>query len=295
MSSSASSDSRQRPARARREDDRPREFSPAWWGFGGVAILLTPVVLYLIFSGNPKVVTHDKEEKTKVAQRLDDGRELHRMMEAFLNASTPEEKAGFVRGGASLLPAMKEWYARHPDEPGGEYRPGPSTASEWIGGREFTLFGGRNRMDDPVETVAENLPEGFRLDWRCLTGAGDMEWEDWLKERPQRAITMRGMARPDGYYDGPFRDESKYFCIKISDPNSDLTVWAYAERAGSTGKSLEERLTTPETTIKLTGSFKFPDSSGRLPQVLAERVGAMGWLDESVSQSPAVKEKQPAR
>jgi hypothetical protein len=149
-----------------------------------------------------------------------------------------------------------------------------------------------------LETIAERSPEGLRLDWRCLTAAGDMEWEDWLRDRPQQPVTMRGTARTDEYYAGPFADKSKYLCVKITDVESAFTVWAYAERAGPAGKYLEERLPVPEESAKVTGTFTFPanpsPTADRIPQVLATRIGTMGWLDESVSQSPAVKEKQPA-
>jgi hypothetical protein len=275
------------------------EVSPAWWGFAGAVCLLTPVVAYLVLHRGPEpahvVVDADRDTAT-VTRHLDERAELHSLMEKFLLAATPEEKAPLVRGGAALLPAMKAWYARHPDEPGGKYTPGTATASEWIGGREFTLFGGRNRLDIPVETIAERSPEGIRLDWRCLTGAGDMEWEDWLRDRPQQSVTMRGFARTDEYYAGPFADKAKYLCVKVTDPDSAFTVWAYAERNGADGRHLSEQLPVPENSIRVTGAFAFPpDSSGSIPQVLATHIGTMGWLDESLSQSPDIKEKPPAR
>jgi hypothetical protein len=279
--------------------DALAEISPAWWGFAGVVLLLTPVVSYLVLNRRPAPVasSFENREEVKVAQHLDDRTEVHSLLAKFLQASTPEEKVPFVRGGASLLPAMKSWYAHHPDEPGGNYHPGPSTVSEWIGGREFTLFGGRDRFEDVRETIAERLPEGLRLDWRCLTGAGDLEWEDWLRDRPQRPVTMRGTARTDELYEGSFADKSKYLCVKITDVTSNFTVWAYAERLSAHGKYLSDRLPSPEESAKVTGTFAFPENpspvAAHTPQVLATRIGTMGWLDESLSQSPAVRETPP--
>ena len=295
----------QRMSRSRKRSGRLRltevitEVSPAWWGFAGVVCLLTPVITFLVLRRLPEQVPRVVESTVDVAtvtRHLDERAELHSLMEKFLLATTPEEKAPLVRGSAMLLPVMKAWYTRHPDEPGGKYTPGTATASEWVGGREFTLFGGRSRLGIPVETIAERSPEGIRLDWRCLTGAGDMEWEDWLRDRPQQSVTMRGFARTDDYYAGPFADKSKYLCVKIADPDSAFTVWAYADRNDADGRHLIEQLPAAENSIKVTGTFTFPpDSSGRIPQVLATHIGTMGWLDESLSQSPDIKEKPPAR
>jgi hypothetical protein len=293
--------SREKSPLATRLTDALAEISPAWWGMAGVLLLLTPVVSYLVLNKRaaPPRPSLEGREDVKIAKRLDQRAELTSLMEKFLNASTPQEKVPFVRGGETLLPAMKAWYARHPDEPGGNYRPGPATVSDWIGGREFTLFGGRDRFDGIQETVAERLPEGMRLDWRCLTGAGDMEWEDWLRERPQRPVTMRGIARTDEFYEGPFSDEAKYLCVKVADVTSNFSVWAYAERTSPGGQLLDERLPGPEASTKITGLFSFPanpaPTAARIPQVLVTRIGIMGWVDESVSHSPAINEKQPAR
>lgn len=257
------------------------------------ALVLTGAIILMVLlrkgdpappSPPPLTVT----ERAEITENLGDRAALHDLLEKFLAATTPEEKAPLVRGGTAMLPALRAYYAKRPDEPPG-YKPGPATAVETILGRKFTLFGGRDRFDAPLETVAEHLPDGPRLDWRCLTGAGGMEWEDWLRDRPRQPVTMRGHARRDEFYEGPFADKAKWFCFKVTDASASFTVWAYLLRDTVAGRRLQERLYDAQAVERVSGRFVFPEQSAPFaqgtPQVEAEYISELGWMDEEVPEN----------
>lgn len=230
--------------------------------------------------------------------------DLSAALSGFFRAETPEEKAAFVRGGARMIPAMQAYYARHPDEPAdlksASGRPYQDEAGEF-------LFVQAVAGEERRELMMESGPGGVQIDWRSLTGAGDMPWEEWLREKPVRPVTMRAKASLDDYYNGDFTDSAKYLCLKLTSPDGQATVWAYAERGPDQFRSLEkvlggsreeqepaeevaapmgvlgqsDRPSLPSTRLTATLSFPAQNSPTGLPQVQLISVSEGGWIDRS--------------
>ncbi len=208
------------------------------------------------------------------------------LLKNFFTAQTPEEKAPFVRGGDTMLPAMRKYYALHPDEPA-DVRLNDSVQFETDGGVDLVLLTGVfTKSTLPFDTFVERTPAGLRLDWRFLTGNGEMEWSQWVNERPARPVAQRVMLCLDDFYAGAFSNPKDWVSLKITDIAITSTVWAYAKRFSDTGLSVVQLTAGGLRTIRMVGSFEFPPAVKGVqpldtPQVFMRSVVSRGWLDRS--------------
>lgn len=211
--------------------------------------------------------------------------EVRRTMARFFAATTPREKAALVRGGMRLLPAMIAYYRVHPDEPA-EFHLASNVEFTSGPGGEFVTVSGTTGDGRGFDTPVELTPDGPRLDWRYFTGAGDMEWQDWIVARPAHPVRQRGIGILDDYYAGLYADPEKWICLRVTDMTLNTTVWAYADRNGPFREPLL-RLSGMTVPVRLQGTFEFSAGSGAtaaersIPQVLLCGLEDYGWLDQS--------------
>jgi hypothetical protein len=207
------------------------------------------------------------------------------VVEAFFKAQTPEEKSAFVRGGSAMLPALQNYYRLREDEPAG-FKLNPHLDFGSCEGREFVFLRGTAAPGHDVETLVELTPQGPRLDWRFLTGMGELEWAEWVTARPARQTVMRVEGVLDDYYAGDFQNPREWLCVRIRDAGHTSAVWAYTPRISDTGLTLFRQLNGRRGPVRFTGTFTFPakppgPGADRAPQVNLCRVHTQGWLDRS--------------
>lgn len=231
------------------------------WAVGFALVLLGAVSTQILQSGGTPRAKLQVTAPTPVESAYARGVEQMRtLMEQFFAASSPEEKARFVRGGAAMLPAMREWYAAHPDESGSFHLEGTVNIPD---GRGFVMVRGVNDAGRTLQALLEETPGGWLLDWRSCTGAGDLPWDRWLTARPPQPVTQRVVAMLDSVYPAPW-DEAKFLCLKISNAADTAGAWAYVERATAAGQELAALLSPPpggppvRNRLRFTGVFSFP-------------------------------------
>jgi len=223
-------------------------------------------------------------EKGHIQEMAARGPEAVNVLKAFLRMTCPEDKVEYVRGGAAMLPAMRSYYATHADE-AEEFESATRIGLADYDGREFFQIRGLSSTGKAIEALVEVTPAGLKLDWRFLTGAGEMEWADWIKSHPAQEITMRAEAVLDNYYAGPFSDAEEWLCLKMTDASRSTTVWAYTPRNSREGITLYRQLRIRTGSVGFTGTFSFPiplpPGHGSAPQVRLYSVATEGWLDRS--------------
>ena len=226
----------------------------------------------------------DAEHSSSVAGMIP---EMKKAVQSFFAAQSPEEKSALVRGGEALLPAMRQYYQRHPLEPA-VVKVDSNVEFVNDGGLEFVHLTGRSAAGDPFDAIVQGTPSGPRIDWRHLTGSGTLEWTDWLRLRPAKPTTLCVIATLDDYYAGPFTGPEKWICIKITDISRVSTVWAYADRKSATGVLLARELRDRKRVLKFRAAFEFPVQTGSAstlneftPQVVVRSIQRLDWIDRS--------------
>jgi hypothetical protein len=153
-------------------------------------------------------------------------------------------------------------------------------------GREFIFATGTDTEKAGFEAAVERSPAGLRLDWRYLTGAGEMEWRRWIDERPHRPVLLRVFVALDDYYSGQFGDPKSWVCIKVTDISHSRTVWAYAERGSAVARELRRKVSGSRAPVRLCARFEFPagqaspqSTSILAPQVTLRSIEDAGWVD----------------
>jgi hypothetical protein len=274
------------------EDAQRREAAFIWFGCAVVAGLAAWALVFMFHHEMPgpqlplesaagQTLTR---EEANFQSRAATVPEACAVVRNFLRAVTPEEKAVWIRGGRSLLPAMQDYYVRHPDEPAG-FEASGNVGFGRHDGRQFFLLRGKGSADRDLEALVEVTPEGLKLDWRFLTGAGDMDWLKWIESRPTAPLTMRVEARLDDYYAGAFADSREWLCLQVTDAARSATVWAYVPRLSDDGLTILRQLHGRSGTVRLQGRFEFNSSGGdgaaRVPQARLCSADSQGWLDRS--------------
>ncbi len=168
--------------------------------------------------------------------------QLERVVRGYYDAREPREKLPFVRDAAQLEPEIVRHHALHGDEPpvaeflrstcevfpgqGGSVIHGLTTDATGAT-RQFTAreFGGR-----------------MLLDWRATTGAGPVEWEDFLAYPPEEPVPMRVLAAPNDFYPDPAVTEENWQCLRIQGLDPTHSAWAYYRRTGKTSAQLPRLL-----------------------------------------------------
>jgi hypothetical protein len=213
--------------------------------------------------------------------------EMKKAILSFFAAQSPEEKSALVRGGEALLPAMRQYYKIHPVEPA-VVKVDANVEFVNDGGLEFVHLTGRSAVGDPFDAIVQKTPSGPRIDWRHLTGSGNVEWTDWLRLRPAKPMALCVAATLDDYYAGPFTGPEKWICVKMTDIRRISTVWAYADRKSAAGALLARELRDRKRVLKFKGTFEFPALTGNVsslndftPQVIVRSVQSLDWLDRS--------------
>ncbi len=286
-------------AEARRAGSLGR--SPAWavclFTFGvGLAGLLVAWMAGLVGNNEAPATVKNKTSSTpgstsadpavaksrSIAEKVPEAREV---TQRFFAAATLEEKAALVRGGTAMLPAMRKYYALHPDEPGTITLNG-IVEFENHGQREFIRLAGITGQDIPFTSMLEVTPAGPRLDWRYQTGAGEMEWTEWVRERPVRPVSMRVLATLDDYYAGEFANRKEWLCVRITDNTYHSTVWAYVGLLSNESLAILQKIAGTKFTMPLMATFEFPPpvpgvAPTAAPQVILRSIAEKGWMDLS--------------
>jgi hypothetical protein len=271
---------------------RRRETAFIWFGCIVVAGLAVWALLFMFNHEMPELQLPQESAAEQTRNRREANfqsraatvPEACAVVRNFLRAVTPEEKSVWIRGGRSLLPAMHEYYVRHPDEPAG-FEVSGNVGFGRHDDRPFFLLRGKGSADRSLEALVEVTSEGLKLDWRFLTGAGDMDWLKWIDSRPTAPLTMRVEAKLDDYYAGAYADNREWLCLQVTDAARSATVWAYVPRLSDDGLTILRQLHGRSGTVRLQGRFEFNSSGGeggaRAPQARLCSADAQGWLDRS--------------
>lgn len=266
---------------------RPQPFRVALWG-GVVAVFAAGAVASTLSSRKADWRAPSTEataavvEMAPVRQAIDHMSAQKAVVEAFFAAGTVEEKLPLIRGGERLRDAVVDYYRAHPDE---------ETSFDFVDvlaghhGEGFSLIRGRDVTGNPVDVLVEDTGAGYRVDWRFITGAGDMGWEQWLHDRPAVPVSMRVEAEPGDFYAPPYQDSVRWLCLRVADRARQHSAWAYLDRSNPAASKMA-RVLELYGSLRLTGEFVFPEAQAEGPPLMELRtVLPHGWRDDQTTSS----------
>lgn len=138
-----------------------------------------------------------------------------------------------------------------------------------------------NRSTGTVEVAMRRGDQGrFLIDWESLVGYGELSFEQLREQRPAKPVLLRVFARQFEYYNFEFADASRYYCVKLSAPNGENSIYAYAERGSPLVDWLSTSLagTGPTATMGFTVKVAFPADAQSNQCVHLLQVVASRWL-----------------
>lgn len=203
------------------------------------------------------------------------------LLEKYWATPAWQDRQPLVVDGGRVAPLMRDFYEV---QKGADPVPNGliSKARYSIDGVEILYFRyNGNRSSGTVEVAMRRGNEGrFLIDWESLAGYGEMSFEKFREQRPAKPVLLRVFARQFEYYNFEFSDASKYLCVKLSSPDGEQSIYAYAERSSPLGDWLSTSLvgTGPTATLGFTVRVAFPPEAQSSQCVQLLEVVASRWL-----------------
>ena len=203
------------------------------------------------------------------------------LLEKYWSTPNWKDRVPMVVDAARVEPLMRNYYET---QKGVDPVPGDliSKARYEIDGMEILYFRYHgNRVSGTVEVALRRGSEArFQIDWESLTGYGELSFAEMRAERPVRPVLMRVYARQFEYYNYEFTDASRYYCVKLSSPDGEKSLYAYAQRGTPLGDWLSNTLagTGPTTAMGLMVKVAFPPDAQSNQCLKLLQVTAPRWL-----------------
>jgi hypothetical protein len=262
------------------------------------ACIIAPLMLAAAIYGvaqifNNKIQAAEaKLAKTPGAQALFERERANELVTQFLATDSFDARIALVRHPEITRPRMEKWHA-DPARPLTPFRirqvmPFPTEAEQ--DGLDFLTYSFETE-DYGVRAIAvqrQKLPTGQTLlgiDWESFVGWSEISWKDFLRSEPSAPSDFRVMARLDTYYNYAFKDQSKWFCYKLIDPEGWAHCYGYCE-LDSTAAALLNNLIRKQAAsnspdkeaVRTILKLHFDPQAKGQSQVIIDAVVQDGWV-----------------
>ena len=199
--------------------------------------------------------------------------------DAYLRASSVEEKARYVRNRGRVLPLMKDYYLRH-----------PLTAKRVsvienirpteVGKRPFFVVEVAVEGEEELGLLlVEDCEDGeLRFDWESEVTYQPVEIASYVENKPTESMAFRAYAQLDSFYSFEFSDQSRYQSFKLTFREDDEFLFGYADRSSVEGRGLLALLEEKEEGLPVLVQLRFSQNTKSVRSVLIEKVLATSWV-----------------
>ena len=199
--------------------------------------------------------------------------------DAYLRASSVEEKARYVRNRGRVLPLMKDYYLRH-----------PLTAKRVsvienirpteVGKRPFFVVEVAVEGEEELGLLlVEDCEDGeLRFDWESEVTYQPVEIASYVENKPTESMAFRAYAQLDSFYSFEFSDQSRYQSFKLTFREDDEFLFGYADRSSVEGRGLLALLEEKEEGLPVLVQLRFSQDTKSVRSVLIEKVLATSWV-----------------
>lgn len=210
-------------------------------------------------------------------------------MEVFLKATNLDGMLSVIADRPVIEPHVREYVQHHPIRPSDFESLTVSNGTGPKGERSITVNYADGSKRDAVVVV-----EGGRIvvDWPSFVAWSAMEWQQFIERKPNQPTLFRVFAQGDQRFDHGFADSQTLICLKLQNPANVAAapIYAYAERTGTIGQSLEFLLRQSEGKLmKLTLNLKYPSDPLVNDQVWIENLIAPSWMVRSSKSTASLR------
>lgn len=162
---------------------------------------------------------------------------LEAALRAFFLARTIEDKLAVARDSERVRPLMRQYYL---DRPIRERALKGLGSCQSVAEKGFRLGYIQVEFSQgaPVSVIVEEMEDGqFRVDWESLVRYGEMEWADFLEQKPTNPTLLRIIATRLEPVIGDKRE-----WLQITSPGQDRVLKAFFDRSDPKMTHLVEQL-----------------------------------------------------
>lgn len=199
-------------------------------------------------------------------------------MERFLTAKNIDAMLSTVADRPVVEPMIRRYLEQHPIEPFSYESLTISNGAGPTGERSIVV---RMRDGSTREGVVIHQDGRSVVDWPSFVAWSDMEWAQFMDQKPSDPVLFRVIAEPTERFDNAFSDSKGLACLKLSNPRnaSAAPIFAYAEKTSVVGQEIEFLMKQSEgKPTKLTLHLKYPQAAKASDQVWIDGLLANGWM-----------------
>lgn len=221
-----------------------------------------------------------KESKTTSELKDLDKRmtELADVLKEFFEARTIPEMLPLVRDARRVRPLIEDYYNRHP------FVPHSFNGITWAvpvdePGYRFAYTEVTFTDAPPINVVVESTEVGFLVDWESSIHYSEVDWVDFIKNRPGEPKTFRILASRTDSDSGEGGVAGSPLLIKLTHPKEDGELFALIDPKDQRFQSLMNQLELSkgkEAPVIL--RLFYPDRPTSANVVEIASVEGKGWL-----------------
>jgi DNA-directed RNA polymerase subunit RPC12/RpoP len=125
--------------------------------------------------------------------------------------------------------------------------------------------------------------EGWKIDWEFWMNWSDMSWSEFRSTKPTEPVVFRVTLNDVPYYNFHFTDDKKWQSFRLTSPDGEHSIYAYAERNTEEERRLRIRASKKNVPVML--ALRFPEDGAR-DQVIIDRIIAEGWIEPEATDPP---------
>lgn len=228
----------------------------------------------------PEVKLTEKEKKTnrEIEATVETGVDVltasEPVVRKFLAAKTTEDFRPLVRNPEVAMPRIEAWYKTHPLEPADVKDVG---------------YGGRVTVKGRIASLAiqmgdyttrhialERTDEGHKVDWESWVAWTEMDWDTLFSKRPTDPVTVLARCTLDTYYNRQFSDDKKWQAVRLTNPQSERTLYGYVDREDPSLVRFVNDLRAG--TAAVTIQVRYPENAKSGDQVIISKHLHNGWV-----------------
>jgi len=264
------------------ESELRDEIRSMWRKVGAFALIVMGLLILVLTLVLLKRGLSSRDEPASAAIKelsVDDFvRQAEASARGYLEATDVPEMAKHVHDPRRLLPLMRKYYQRHPDDERKLkelLKPRFHVASK----REFIMTTVVFKDESSSLWVFEKDESGeMKLQWEVAVSYSEVDWEDFLKSKDTKSGKFRVTMEWADYYNYQFNDEEAHQSFVLRVPYSESYVYGYLDRSSEAFKEFMAVRTMSElSAMPVIANLQFLEG-GSPEQVTIASIDNFSWV-----------------